>query len=270
MQVFKGWGFLPVLMLAIVGVGCQKELDAESFRVCALQKISIFEGAATLPTETYFFEYNQVGTWPSSVSIDIPSIPYKQVVPINVQDRKVDLGDFGSLELDGSRRITELIVNKAYPGAIEGDYFYGYNAQGFLEDRIYDDGVRDFELTKFANNGLSLATFDTQLNPPSPPIALGELTYQNTQQKGNTDVLVFTDIMPELLPFTPLISLGKLGNQLLETYSLSLPTLGGVTVKYGYSNYTFDDGILTGFDNVVTLPGLPPLSRKFRIEYVCR
>jgi hypothetical protein len=270
MQVNKGWGFLMVPVLAILAMGCQKELDEESFGICVLQKISIYEGAATAPTETYFFEYTQVGSWPASVSIDIPSVPYSQVIPISVQDRKVDLGDFGSFEVDGSRRITELIVNKEYPGAVEGDYFYGYNAQGFLEDRIYDDGVRDFELTKFANNGLSLSTFDTQLNPPSSPIALGELTYQTAIQNGNNDVLVFTDIMPELLPFAPLIGIGKLGNLPLEKYVLTLPTLGGVTLQYAYANYTFDKGLLTGFDNVISLPGLPPINRKFRMEYLCR
>lgn len=250
-------------------VACQKELEEGSFRTCSIQTIDVFEGNLNVPVESYLFEYTTAGTWPISVTISIPDIPYNETIPITVQDRRIDLGRFGFIEMDGSRRITELKVAEEFPGALEGEYFYGYNNGGFLQDRLYDDGLSDFEITTFQNDGSAITGFETTFGGPDPT-AIGSFTYFTSPVIGNDVLLPYADLMPELLPFFPLIRIGRLGNLPPEKLVLTLPTLGNLTFQYQYSNFTLSDDVLTGFDNAISLPGMPPIIRKYRFGYLCR
>jgi hypothetical protein len=250
-------------------IACQKELEEGDYRTCSIQRIDVFEGASNVPVESYTFEYIDAGSWPISVTISIPDIPYNEKIPITVQERRIDLGRFGTIEIDGSRRITTLNVAEGFPGALEGGYFYGYNNAGFLEDRLYDDGVSDFEITTFQNNGNAITGFETTFGGPDP-IALGSITYLTSPIIGNDVLLPYADLMPELLPFFPLIRIGRLGNLPPEKLTLTLPTLGGLTFQYQYSNFTLNDDVLTGFDNAISLPGFPALTRRYRFGYFCR
>jgi hypothetical protein len=254
---------------ACILFSCQKELTEGDFRICSLQKIEVFEGSSNVAVETYVFEYVQAGEWPTDVSISIPGIPYNEKIPFTLQDRRIDLGAFGFLEMDGSRRITALNVEQEFPGALEGDYFYGYNNAGFLQDRLYDDGLSDFEVTTFSNNGTAITGFETTFGGPDP-IALGTITYLSGPNIGNDVLLPYADLMPELLPFFPLIKIGRLGNLPPERLVLNLPTLGGLSFQYQYSNFTQDNDVLTGFDNAISVSGAPAVTRRYRFGYICR
>jgi hypothetical protein len=248
---------------------CQKELAEGEFGICSIQKIEVFEGNSNVAVETYAFEYLQAGEWPYSVSISIPDIPYNETIPIDVQDRRVDLGAFGYLELDGSRRITALNIGQPIPGVLEGDYFYGYNNAGFLQDRLFDDGLSDFKVTNFSNNGTAITGFETTFGGPDP-VTLGTFSYFTSPVIGNDVLLPYADLLPELLPFFPLVKIGRLGNLPPEKLVLNMPPPAGLNLQYQYSNFTQDNNVLTGFDNVISQAGSPPLTRRYRIGYICR
>jgi hypothetical protein len=268
MLVFKTQPYY-LLIVALFFFSCQKELDESGYRTCVIKEIKIFEQTSTTPVESYVYEYDPVTRWPTAINISVPSIPFSRRILVSINDRDINLGPTGSIKIDGSRRITELLIRDPVPGADEGGFFYGYNNAGFLQDRLYDDGVSELERTEFENNGSALTGFDISY-ANAPPVATGSITYLTAPNIGTDVLLPYADVLPELLPFFPLIQLGRLGNLPLSQLVFQV-TGTALTLTYNYSNYQLNsEGSLIGFENAVTLPGLPALKRRYQFAYDCQ
>ncbi|HSK14494.1 MAG TPA: hypothetical protein VK907_14835 [Phnomibacter sp.] len=269
--------FLPrAKWLGVIGVffllaSCQKELDEGAFTTCAVEQINIFEGTAVNPAEAYWFEYDPQTWKATAIIINIAPANFYRRINITYSGNRVDLGITGFLELDAARRIAHLRIDNALPVADTGDYFYGYDAGGFLNDRLYDQGVWDMEHTRFENDGRSLTAMSIGYGN-DPPVITGTFSYLQTPALQRDVIIPYGDIFPELLPFYPLIKYGRLGNLPLERTDLqvNLPNQPMINVVYHNSNYQLNtDGALSGFDNSITVPGLSPLRRRYLVTYTC-
>lgn len=268
MLVFKTQPYY-LLIIALCFLSCQKELDETAYGNCVLKEIQIFENGGSTPVETYMYEYNPVTRWPSAINISIPAIPFSRRILVSVNDKDINLGTTGAIKIDGSRRITELVIIDPIPGADAGGFFYGYNNAGFLEDRLYDDGVSALERTEYENNGNALTAFGISYDN-APPVATGSISYLTTPDIGPDVLLPYADMLPELVPFFPLIQLGRLSNFPIDKFLFQLAG-ASVPLTYQYSNYQINnEGLLVGFENSVTLPGLPAIKRSYRFTYDCQ
>lgn len=260
-----------LVLVAFVFLSCQKELDEKAFTNCLIDKIEIFEQAGTTPVETYTYSYNPVTLWPSNIEISIPSVPFNRNLTITVSpdNRDIDMGLTGSMKLDGSRRITELNISNAFPGGDQGEFFYGYNSNGFLEDRLYDDAISGLERIDFENDGSALTGF-TIRQGGTDTLATATISYLTTPRLGTDVMLPFTEVFTELLPFFPMIRLGNIGNLPVDKMLIQAPGVGGASLNYQFGNYQLNtDNSVTGFENTLTFLGLPPIKRRFQITYRC-
>lgn len=258
--------------LFISVVSCQKELDENGYESCFTSKIEVFHGNAAVPSEIYGYLYNPVSMQFSALHIDIPALGYSRRAVVSVSGNKIRVEGLGLIELDGSRRITHLETLGEFPGSRSGDYFYGYNISGFLEERLFDDGLQVLERTVFANDGTGFTSFH-KTNEGSPVTAKGEFFWGRESSVTPNALLPYGDVFPELVPFFPMFRLGKISPLPLErvTEIMEAPTYPALAVGYQYEAYSASGtGALQSFESKKQVDGQPAHTRKYRITYTCQ
>lgn len=261
---------LVVCLLAFFS--CQKELDANGYFTCQPEKIEVFENNNTIAAETYVYNNDPVTLWPKTITINIPAASYTKILDLDVNGNTISLGADGLIEMDASRRITHLEVKKRFAGAEKGDYFYGYDSEGFLAERLYDDGGALVERTIFKNDGVSVDSFTVSYEL-EPNNLLASISYQLPANGNGENLLPYTDIFPELLPFAYLVKLGRISIDIPERMKVLVESPSGppFTLNFQYSGYQFDaNELLTGFSSKVTGAGMADYQRKFGITYMCK
>jgi hypothetical protein len=251
---------------------CQKELDPLGYNTCLPETIEVFENNATTASERYSYVYDPVTLWPKTITITLPAISFTKTLDLSLNGNLINLGTTGFIELDASRRIIHLSVNEIYPGAEKGDYFYGYDSQGFLAERLYDDGDSLIERSIFSNTGAAIDSFVIAYEF-EPEKLIGSIAYQTAGTTGSGEnLLPYTDIFPELIPFSYLVKLGRFSLDIPATMKVlyESPGLPAVPLNFQYSDYRFDGAkLLTGFTSHLTVPGFPDYRRTFSVNYVC-
>lgn len=271
-MVLSGFRSVVLLCLFTTFISCQKELDENAYETCLLDKVEVFEGNASTPSEVYQYFYDPVTLKFSGLSIDVPAIGYSREAAITVSGTHIGIEGLANIELDGSRRITHLETIGNYPRGVKGDYFFGYNSTGFLEERLFDDGDLVLERTVYKNDGTGLQSFQKSYEL-GPVIASGVLTYDARGSQPANVLFPYGDVFPELIPFFPLIRLGKISSFPLEsvTETIQRPASPPLTAEYLYNGYDESPaGSLQSFQSRIEITGQPEVNKKFRFTYTCR
>lgn len=270
-MVLSGLRSVVLLFLVFTVISCQKELDENGYESCLLERVEVYYGSASEPSEVYGYEYNPVSMQFSGLHIEIPALGYSRHAAVSVSAKGIMVEGLAKIELDGSRRITHLETIGDYPGSQQGDYFFGYNNTGFLEERLFDDGNLVLERTVYDNDGTGFTHFHKKYES-DPKTVQGEFTYGNAGTQPGNVLLPYGDVFPELVPFFPMVRLGKISPLPLERVSETLESPAGppLTADYLYNGYgETDAGSLASFESRMEKTGRPPLTRKFRLTYTC-
>jgi hypothetical protein len=260
------------LILAMVCTGCQKELSPDDYKNCFVDKVEVFENGSSTAGEIYEYTYSAETLFPSSIFMDIKSAGFQKIIPVTFDGAVITLGTLGTITLDGTRRIKHLQVNEAYPGAEKGDYFYGYNVSGFLEERLFDDGNNVIERTIFSSDEKGFNSFDITYEF-DPSTINGSLTYLSSPVFKSEVLYPYADLFPELLPFMMMMSLGKISSTPPEKMEVQYESPGqpDLMVTFSYSNFSVDgEGLLTSFTGRAATPGLPAYERRYSLFQSCR
>ncbi len=264
---------ITVMVLCLLALfGCQKELDSDGYFTCLPEKIEVFENNNAAAAETYVYDYDPVTLWPKTIAITIPASSYFKILDLDVNGNTINLGADGLIEMDVSRRITHLEVKKPFAGAEKGDYFYGYDSEGFLAERLYDDGGPFVERTVFLNDGAAIDSFTVSYELDHNKL-LASLSFQPAANGNGENLLPYTDIFPELLPFAYLVKLGRISVDIPDRMKVLVESPGTqtFTLNFRYSGYQFDaNELLTGFSSRLSVAGMPDYLRKFGITYMCK
>lgn len=252
---------------------CQKELDPEAYQTCLPQTIEVYLNGNANPGELYTYVYDPATLWPQSITLSIPDSLYLKTINVSFANDTIYLGAVGFIKLDGSRRITQLSLNEDLAGVEKGNYFYGYNNEGVLAERLFDNGDDVLERAAFTHQGTYIDSFYFQYEF-QPGTLLGSLSYLSSPNgNGENNLLPYTDIFPELLPFAYMVKLGSISNDLPDKMKVlyESPGMPTYTLNYAYSSYGFNsDNLLTGFGSQLTVEGYPDYHRRFSIAYVCQ
>lgn len=258
--------FIAVLMLG----ACQKELgEQNAIPFCALTSVVIKNKAGAI-TGRYSYEYDSITRRPTLLQFNnLINGTSKTIIPTYKNDT-IFLAQNSYLTVDASNRI-ETLVDPNAAGGQNLSYYYTYNSQGQLDQRLIDDGINDALRTNFVYTNDTLATINQDFAgfPQSLSAAVSLFTAQKLTGFNQFSVL---ELFPELLLYMPALQLGKITSFPLSEVevNVAIPTLPPDSFTNKYSSYSFTpEGWLSSFQSDVVVNGVTESTIKYEFEYKC-
>jgi hypothetical protein len=261
-----------VLALLLLS-SCQKELTEEGGAptFCNVASITVKNGGGNV-IELYEYEYDSVSRRPTRLRYqNFEAGTSKIVTPVYSADT-VYLGLNTYLTVDASKRIKKLSEFDPPQGLIEGDYYFTYNSNGQLTERLIDDGVNDAYTTSFNYNNNNLVNFSEDV-PGFPQPIPSTVAYGSSPELKAYTQYALLELFPELLLYMPTLQLGKISPLPIATVESTLELPGSplpVTVTTTYDNYTLtQEGWLSTFQSKTVAGGSTVTSASYQFQYRC-
>jgi hypothetical protein len=265
------WHMLKSILLVVLVSSCQKELDIEDLpKFCGVSSITIIDGKTNAVTAVYSYEYDSFLLKPSKIIYENLSNGVTRTVKPTYAGDSIYLGGQGFITLDNSGKVSILNQANNMPGIDNGDYYYTYNNQGRIEQKLLDDGVDDAKRTNFIYTEDSLTGYRQDLPGHSQGL-LATFSYASKLQLKGFLELANVEVFPELVLYLPCIKLGKLPthplSQIISARSV-YGTLPKITVDY--NNYTLtQEGWLSSFESNRNQEGGGTTKTIYKIDYLC-
>ncbi|MES2645675.1 MAG: hypothetical protein V4717_02280 [Bacteroidota bacterium] len=249
---------------------CQKELKEEDNPTfCNVSTITIKNGNSKI-TAKYSYEYDSVTRRATMLKFqNFESGAIKIIYPTYSGDT-VFLSQKGYLVLDASKRLTALQDPNA-PGGKNLSYFYSYNSQGSLEQRLMDDGVNDVLRTNFSYTNGNLTGYK-QDYAGFPQSLAATIELNTTTNVTGFNQLALLDLFPELVFYLPTFQLGKISDFPLSKIqaNIGVTNLPASSFVNTYNNYTLTpEGWLSSFQTDEVIVGVPESTTSYSFEYNC-
>lgn len=249
--------------------GCQKELTDQSLpEFCGVTSVTVTDGTTNTVTAVYTFTYDTVIHKPSILKYqNFPKGISRTINPTYTGD-SIYLGSTNFITLDGTGKISILNERNSLPGINNGDYYYEYNTQGQLEQKLLDNGIDDAARTNFTYKNDTLVAFRQDI-PNFQQGLSASLTYSNTLQLKGFSEFAAVEIFPELLLYMPCIKLGKLSSTPLAQITSNIAEPSSTSAS-NYGNYILtQEGWLSSFEVTTPVNGQKPIKTIYSFEYEC-
>lgn len=263
---------LPFLFSAIILLcSCQKELTDEGQPgFCHLSGITVKDEAGNI-TSVYQFTYDSILRRPTLLYFeDFTSGNTKTIFPSYNKDT-ITLGSNSYLTLDASRRLKTLVEFNGTQGIYNADFYYTYNSEGQLSERLIDDRVNSALRTNFTFTNGNLTSFKEDL-PGYPQSITGILSYAASPIIAGYSQYALLELFPELLLYMPLFQIGKLPNTPVTSLKadINVPGFPISSINITYSNYSLtNEGWLGAFETSTVVSGSSPVISKYQFHYKC-
>ena len=261
-------------ILAVSSVACQKELANDGGPAFwALTDVTVSDVNTKAVLSTYRYEYDSI-TMKATKLVYLNNVQNVQggtrtIYPSYNADT-VFLGTGSYLVVDASKRVKQLSEFNARPGVVNGEYFYDYNGEGQLQERLYDDGgVTDAIRTTFNYNNGDLVQYSQDFK--GYPLAnTASLTYLNNPRILGFGQYSLLEIFPELLLYMPCLSIGRSVLSPLSQITSEVSIPGPPTPRYTtlYSNFVMNaQGYVTSFETSVQIGTTPVVKTHYEFTY---
>ena len=258
--------FISILMLS----SCQKELGEENvIPFCALTSVVLKNKAGAI-TARYNYQYDSITQRPTLLQFNNLTNGTSTTINPTYKNDTIFLAQNSYLTLDASNRI-ETLVDPNAAGGKNLSYYYTYNSQGQLNQRLIDDGINDALRTNFNYTNEALSTINQDFGgfPQSLSATVSLLTAQKLNGFSQFSVLEF---FPELLLYLPSFQLGKITSFPLSEVEVivAIPNLPAASFTNKYTNYSFTpEGWLSSFQSDVVVNGVTESTIQYEFEYKC-
>jgi hypothetical protein len=268
----KGKLLLTGLITIAFLTSCQKELkkeetDASAF--CSVSAITISNGNSKV-TGKYTYTYDSISRRATMLKFQSFEANTTKIYYPTYSGDTMFFSQKGYLILDASKRI-KLLVDPNAPGGKNLAYYYSYNSQGKLEQRLIDDGFNDALRTNFSYTNGSLSGFKQDYAGfPQSLAAIVSLNTATTITDFNQFALV--DLFPELVMYLPTFQLGTITEFPLAKIeaNIGITNLPASNFVNTYGNYTLTaEGWLSSFQTDEVIVGVPESTTKYLFEYKC-
>jgi hypothetical protein len=257
--------------IAAISLGsCQKELTDDNPPVFwAVTGITVSNADIKEVVAQYNFEYDSVKRQATMMNYQNFSLGVSRTIyPLYSKDT-VYLGQDSYLTLDPSKRVKILTEFNARPGIANGDYYYNYNGQGQLEERLLDDGMGDAIRTTFNYNNGDLVKYkqDFKGYPLANSSTLSYLTAPKINGFGQYSLL---EVFPELLLYMPCLSIGKPVSYPVSQIDSQVDIPGSPANSFItlYSNYTLTpEGYISTYQTKVQVGLALPVNTLYEFTY---
>jgi hypothetical protein len=257
-------------ILAVSGVACQKELtDDGGPAFWALTDVIVTDVNTKAVLSKYEYEYDSISMKASKLLFQNPVTGATRTIYPSYSTDTVFLCTNSYLVVDASKRVKQLSEFNARPGVVNGEYFYDYNGEGQLQERLYDDGATDAIRTTFNYNNGDLVQYSQDFK--GYPLAnTASLTYLNTPRILGFGQYSLLEIFPELLLYMPCLSIGRSVlyplSQINSEVSLPAPPMPPYTTYY--SNFVMNaQGYVTSFETSVQIGTNPVVKKHYEFTY---
>ena len=174
------------------------------------------------------------------------------------------------LTFDASNRIETLTESDPTPGK-DFTYYYTYNSEGYLNQRLIDDGVNDAVRTNFTYSNGNLLSFKQDYGG-FPQSLSANVSLATSPGIASFKQLGLIQLFPELLLYMPAVQLGKIASSPLSNIQVDITPANAPTDSFAnvYSNYSLTaEGWLSSFQTDVVVNGIPESTIKYEFEYKC-
>jgi len=260
---------MGISSLAILS-SCQKELSENNITAfCGVSAVTLKDGNGNI-TARYDYQYDSLLRRPTMMRYQNFEAGTSRTVYPTYSNDTVFFAQNSYLTLDASNRIKTL-TEPTQAQANQIDYYYTYNSNGNLDQRLLDDGINDAVHTNFSYNNGNLAGYK-QDYAGVPQSLSANITTATTPKISAYGQYAFVEIFPELLFYMPALQLGKMPAFPISAIETSIETTGNPYPSYttNYSNYTVNaEGWLSTFEVNMTLNGVPGSTIKYELAYTC-
>lgn len=261
---------LGLLLLTLLNA-CQKELDDQILlKYCAIESLTLKDGNTGAAFAVYNYEYDSINRRPIVLRYtDLVSGESRLLAPTYADDT-IYLGS-NYLALDAGKRLVTLSETNAITGLSNGKYFYTYNSEGFIKERILDDGVNDAENTLFSFSGGTVSGY-TQDFVSVPNAFNSSISYLSFPAYADFGQFAMYDIYPELMLYMPCFRIGRtplFAMSAIKT-AVAIPGSPITAIDFNYSNYNLTiEGWPSSFESDVLVNGVSAYKTKYEFTYRC-
>jgi len=249
---------------------CQKELAENNLAAfCGVSSVILKDGSGNIKAR-YDYEYDSLLRRPTMMRYqNFQSGTSKTIYPTYSNDT-VYFSQGNYLTLDASKRIKFLAEPTPVP-ANYLNYYYTYNSNGNLDQRLLDDGINDALRTNFFFDNGNLSGYKKDY-AGVPQSLSADITTATAPKITGYNQYAFFEIFPELLLYMPVLQLGKMPAFPMSAIETSIENTGGSSPAYttNYSNYAVNaEGWLSTFETNMTVNGVPGSTVKYELAYTC-